>query len=95
MSLLITNAVLSGSQPHHVAHKKKKKAKDFQIHGFCQFESSIQTPLFWVLIKNICAASLSENIILPFPNADHFMQLLVQQLTETPINQHKSCTFKA
>lgn len=44
MSLLITNATLSGSQPRHTAHKAH--TKDFKIHGFCQPESNVQTPLF-------------------------------------------------
>lgn len=44
MSLLITNATLSGSQPHYVGHKAQ--TKDFQIHGFCQIESNVQSSLF-------------------------------------------------
>lgn len=44
MSLLITNATLSGSQPRHVAHKAQ--TKDFKIHGFCQSESNVPSPLF-------------------------------------------------
>lgn len=74
MSLLIINATLSGSQPRHIAHKAQ--TKDFKIHVFCQSEGNESTPLLSMLIKNICAVSLNESIILAFQNAGDLTQLI-------------------
>lgn len=45
MSLLITNATLSGSQPRRIAHKAH--IKDFKVPGLCQPESNVQAPLLF------------------------------------------------